>query len=309
MVQMIGCAAAMKSPDVSASPFLIVLGAAQDAGSPQAGSFDEPGWEDATKVSRASCLGIVDPRSGKRWMIEATPDFRSQLYDLHIAADGESKAEPSQPLSGVFLTHAHIGHYTGLMFLGHESMGARGVPVYAAARMTTFLSSNGPWSQLVQYGNITLTPLVPGQAVELAPDLHVTPMLVPHRQEYSEVLAFVIEGPNRSVLFLPDIDSWKKLDEWDAPIEDLLKRVDVAYVDGTFFDDGEIPDRDMSGFPHPRIRASISRFSRIAPDHRPTIRFIHLNHTNPAQYKDSAERRETLRAGFFIAHELERLEL
>jgi len=293
------------------APFLIVLGSAQDAGSPQAGAFDEPGWRDPSKRLRAACLGIVDPRSGSAWLIEATPDFRSQLDDLHTAVTDSrlgSSAAPALPIpSGIFLTHAHIGHYTGLMFLGCESMGARGTPVHTAPRMAEFLRRNGPWDQLVRLGNIELKPLEPGRAVTLASDLRVTPVLVPHRQEYSEVLAVFIEGPTRRVLFLPDVDSWEAMDAAGTPIESLLARVDVAYLDGTFFDDGEIPGRDMSAFPHPRIRRSIERFSRIPPGARPSIRFIHLNHTNPAQFPGSAARREIESAGFRVAVEGERV--
>eukprot|EP00957_Ditylum_brightwellii_P156501 11911053-Ditylum_brightwellii.AAC.1 len=57
---------------------------------------------------------------------------------------------------GIFLTHAHIGHYTGLMYLGREALGAVDVPVYAMPRMRSFLKNNGPWSQLVSLGNINI---------------------------------------------------------------------------------------------------------------------------------------------------------
>ena len=303
-----GCRAATPRPPAGASdtPFLLVLGTAQDAGIPQAGAFDHPGWTDPSRRRLIVCLGIVDPRSDRAWMIEATPDFREQLYRLREAIAPRQLPEPFP--SGVFLTHAHIGHYTGLMFLGHESMGAHAVPVYAMPRMSAFLTSNGPWSQLVAYDNIALRPLAPGTPVELADDISVTPFLVPHRQEYAEVVGFRIDGPNASALFIPDIDAW---DQWDAQgtrIEDALASVDVAYLDGTFFANGEIPGRDMFGFPHPFITHSIERFSGLPADERGKVRFIHLNHTNPAQFPGPA--RDTVhRAGMRIAEDGERLPL
>ena len=295
----VGCAA-----PVERGPSVVVLGIAQDGGAPQAGRFDDPRWDAPSRARQVACLGIVDPRSGGRWMIDATPDFRRQLTDLYRAArtlDPDAPARP--PLDGVFLTHAHIGHYTGLMFLGHESIGADRVPVYAMPLMREFLAANGPWDQLVRYQNIALRELASGEPVHLADDLSVTPFLVPHRQEYTEVVGFRIDGPTRSALYIPDIDSWEQWDDLGTRIEDMLARVDVAYLDGTFFANGEIPGRDMTGFPHPFITHSLERFADLPPSERAKVRFIHLNHTNPALDPASSARRTVERAGMRVAEE------
>ncbi len=278
---------------------LIVLGIAQDGGAPQAGRFDDPRWDDTGRSRLVACLGLFDPSSGRRWMIDATPDFRRQLLDLRRASGGADRPA----LDGVFLTHAHIGHYTGLMFLGHESMGAKAVPVWTMPKMTGFLRRNGPWDQLVRYGNIELRPLAAGVAVQLTEGLSVTPISVPHRQEYSEVVGFRIQGRRRAALFIPDIDSWEQLDAQGVRIEDLIASVDLAYLDGTFFANGEIPGRDMTGFPHPFIRHSIRRFASLPAVERAKIRFIHLNHTNPALDPDSAASREIAAAGLKVARQ------
>ena len=280
-------------------PSLIVLGIAQDGGVPQAGSFSDARWDDPTQQRLVTCLGIIDPRSGKRWMIDATPDFRTQLLALYRASRGAARPV----LDGIFLTHAHMGHYTGLMFLGHESIGAKKVPVYAMPKMNEFLRTNGPWSQLVAYENIALQPLVVGEAVRLAADLSITPLLVPHRQEFSEVVAFRIDGPSRSALFLPDIDSWREWDAQGTRLEDVLSTVDIAYIDGTFFANGEIPGRDMSGFPHPFISHTIERLANLPASERAKVRFIHLNHTNPALHETSAARAAIHAAGMRVAEE------
>ena len=288
-----------------ADPFLVVLGIAQDGGVPQAGTVEHAGWEDSARRRLVVSLAVVDPETSERWMFEATPDFPEQLHRLDTVFP-----VPSRPgLSGVFLTHAHIGHYTGLMFLGHESMGAVQVPIFVMPRMADFLTHNGPWDQLVQYENIVLRHLADGVSVRLNDRLTVTPMLVPHRQEYAEVVGFRIDGPNRSVLFIPDIDGWE---EWDAAgvrIEEQIARVDVAYLDATFFGDGEIPGRDMSGFPHPFIMDSMKRFSFLEAEERAKVRFIHLNHTNPALWPESDARRIVEEGGFRLAEEMERIDL
>ena len=255
------------------APYVLVLGIGQDGGVPQAGTKDHPGWSDPAARHLVVSLALVDPATSQRWLFEATPDFREQLHRLDAAFPVEEKPG----LAGVFLTHAHMGHYTGLMFLGHESMGAQGVPVYAMPRMQDYLRTNGPWDQLVRYENIALRPLADGVPVRLNDRLTVTPFLVPHRQEYSEVAGFRIDGPNRSVLFIPDIDAWETWEAQGTRIEALLADVDVAYLDATFYANGELPGRDMSGFPHPFIT---HRQCLSSGDSQPSIQHYPSSHAS-----------------------------
>ncbi len=295
-----GCATGHpSSPAAVEGPYLIVLGTAQDAGSPQVNSpADHPARLDPAKRRLASSVGIVDPSSGERWLVEATPDFREQAWMLSRA---EPEAQSPIQLDGIFITHAHIGHYTGLMFLGHESMGASGVPTYVAPKMAEFLSTNGPWDQLVRYENIELRALGVAAPVELGSGVTVTAFLVPHRQEYSEVVGFRIDGPNRSVVFLPDIDSWDEWADMGVDVLEIVRDVDRAYLDGTFYDNNEIPGRDMSTFPHPRITESMDRLEALPFECRERVRFLHLNHTNPAQWDGTKARKEIERRGFRVA--------
>jgi pyrroloquinoline quinone biosynthesis protein B len=287
------------------APYLVVLGIGQDGGVPQAGSKDHPGWNDPGSKRLVVSLGVVDPATSERWLFEATPDLRQQLHHL----DELHPVEATPGLQGVFLTHAHMGHYAGLMYLGHESMGARDVPVYGMPRMLEYLSNNGPWEQMVRYRNIELRELADGIPVTLNDRLTVTPFSVPHRPEYSEVVGFRIDGPTRSILFIPDIDSWEEWEELGTRIEDLIEDVDVAYLDASFFDHNEIPGRDMSEFPHPPIVHSMERFAPLPAETRARIRFIHLNHTNPALRPESEARAAIDRNGFRVAEEMERVEL
>lgn len=286
-------------------PRLIVLGVAQDGGVPQAGTKTHPAWDDPAERRLVASLALVDPATSQRWLFDATPDFREQLHRL----DTVFPVAGAPGLAGIFLTHAHIGHYTGLMHLGHESMGTRGVVVYAMPRMAEYLRTNGPWDQLVRYENIAIEPLAAGVPVHLTDRITATPFLVPHRQEYSEVVGFRIDGANRSALFIPDIDSWEEWDDEGTRIEDLIAQVDVAYLDATFYANGEIPGRDMSGFPHPFVTHSMDRFAALAPKERAKVRFIHLNHTNPAIRPDSEARRTIAENGFRVAEEMEEVGL
>lgn len=270
---------------------IVVLGIAQDGGVPHAGCTRA--CCDGGRRERVVSLGLVDEAARRWWLFDATPDFPEQWRRMQTEA-------PGCTLAGVFLTHAHIGHYTGLMHLGREVMGARGVPVYAMPRMQAFLEGNGPWDQLVALGNVQVVPLVADSAVSLTPRLRVTPFLVPHRDEYSETVGFVIEGPSRRAAFLPDIDKWER---WDRPAEALVRGVDVAYLDATFFDGSELPGRDIREIPHPLITESLARFESLTPAERARVRFIHLNHTNTALDPGSEAAERVRAAGCAIARE------
>jgi pyrroloquinoline quinone biosynthesis protein B len=269
-------AACASAPKPNTTPYTIVLGIAQDGGYPQAGC-NRPdciaAWHDPRLRQRVVSLAIVDPQSQQRWIIDATPDFPSQLRTLDEAVP---RADAAPLLDGILLTHAHIGHYLGLAQLGREVIGAHSVRVYAMPRMREFLEHNAPWDQLVQLHNIELAPLEDGLAVSLNERISITPLRVPHRDEYSETVAFLIRGPSRSILWLPDIDKWEK---WSTPLESVLSRVDVAYLDGTFYDASELPGRDLREIPHPLMTETLSRLA--ASPLLAKVRFIHLNQSNP----------------------------
>jgi pyrroloquinoline quinone biosynthesis protein B len=307
VVASLACAPASTPSPVSAEtgPFLLVLGIAQDGGYPQAGCEKEccrPAWEEPSRRRDVASVAVVDPGEGRGWMVDATPDFRGQLRALTRAGSPEGGIE----LEGILLTHAHAGHYTGLLHLGREVMGAGRVPVWAMPRLRAFLEGSGPWSQLVELGNIELRPLEKGRAVELTAGVAATPFLVPHRDEYSETIGLWIEGPRRRVLYIPDIDKWER---WDLPLEESLAEADVALLDGTFFDEGELPGRDMSEIPHPFIVETMERLSSLPRSEREKVRFTHLNHTNPALASGSAARETLESAGFRVARQGERIPL
>lgn len=280
-----------------------VLGVAQDAGYPQVGCYQAhcmPGWEDRNARITASAIAVVDSAARSKLLFEATPHISDQLYRLHkVAPDDE------YTLDGVFLTHAHIGHYAGLLFFGHEAMGAQGVPVFAMPRMNAFLSSNGPWDQLVRYGNIELQPLQNGLPVAFD-RVTVTPFRVPHRDEYSETVGYRIEGPNKTAVFIPDIDKWK---DWDTDIREVVRGADYALLDATFYADGELPGRDMSKVRHPYIAGSMRLFGTLTQEEKSRVIFIHMNHTNPALVKNSDASKAIEEGGFRIAVEGMQLEL
>jgi len=289
----LACNKSMKKNEKT--PYVVVLGVAQDAGYPQAGCNKDcckDAWEDPAKRKNVSCLALVDPISKEQWIFDATPDVKFQLQLLE-------KESGINPLSGVFITHAHMGHYTGLMHFGREVMGCNNLPVYCMERMQNFIKTNAPWDQLVKIENIKLKLLRNDSAIELNQRISVTPFLVPHRDEYSETVGYKIKANNKSLIFIPDIDKWE---QWETDITELIKKVDYAFLDATFYKNGELK-RDMSEIPHPFVEESMGLFSNLSETDKQKVHFIHCNHTNPLLQEGSNAQKEVIKKGFNFAKE------
>ena len=279
------------------NPYLVVLGTAQDAGSPQIGCTKAccAKLQKAPDLSRMiTCLGLIDPQLGHRYLFEATPHIRAQLARLHELAP----LKPGYLPDAIFLTHAHIGHYTGLMYLGKEAMDTRGIAVYALPRMRQFIANEAPWKLLVKRQNIRLRPLSEGLLISVSENIKVTPLVVPHRDEFSETAAFLIEGPNKKALFIPDIDKWER---WEKDLVAMIQGVDYALLDATFYDGSELPGRDMKQIPHPFVIESMQLLNELPNSEKAKVFFIHLNHTNPLWDRDSEAFHSVTGQGFNVA--------
>jgi len=275
---------------------IVILGTIQDAGSPQIGCNKECCrnlFENPDNSRQIVSLGLIDLPNNKTYLFEATPDIGQQMkmltkYEKHSA---------KEIVDGIFLTHAHIGHYTGLMFLGKEAMDAENTPVYVMPRMKEYLINNGPWSQLVIRKNVKLNEMENERAIQLSENIQVIPFLVPHRDEYSETVGYKIQGQNKSALFIPDIDKW---DKWEKNILEEIKKVDYAFLEATFYSGKEINNRDITQIPHPFIIESLEKFKELDKQEKNKVIFIHFNHTNPVINQNSDEAKALINQGFRI---------
>lgn len=277
-------------------PKLRVLGVAQDAGVPQAACMSPAcvaAREDPSRRELAASVAIALP-DGAVWMIDATPDIREQLdVAMTMARELGAPADPRRPIAGVLLTHAHMGHYLGLAHLGFEAAHTHGVEVIATPRMAAFLRDNAPWDQLVRLQNIALREITPGVALQLGP-VRVVPIAVPHRAEYTDTVAYRLEGPHATVLYVPDTDPWSKHGD---PLA-LFEGVDVALVDATFASMDELPGRDLDEIAHPTVASTIELLGEKAARGELRVVLIHLNHSNPLL---DPSRRGELPRGFEVA--------
>jgi pyrroloquinoline quinone biosynthesis protein B len=291
------------------TPYVVVLGTAQDGGLPHAACtcrHCDAARRDPARRRRVASIAIVVPGEGKRYLVDASPDLREQLDQLPAVGAHAEGGVDRAPVDGVLLTHAHVGHYLGLAFFGFEAVHTSNLPVWATPRMAAFLRENGPWSRLVARDEIVLREAPPGVTFELAPGVRVTPFTVPHRDEDSDTVAFRIEGPQHSVFYAPDTDTWSA---WDPIAREALARCDAALIDGTFYAPGELPGRDLAKIGHPLIETSMDLFEGPVRAGRLRVLFTHLNHSNGALEPGGPERRTIERRGFSLAEDGQRLPL
>ena len=279
-----------------------ILGTAQDGGIPQLGCHCpncSRARKDPGQARLISSLAILDFKEKQLFIVDATPDIRTQFDRACDRLYGQISVKAKTP-QGVLLTHAHIGHYTGLMFFGFESVAAHRLPVYCSSRMKEFLANNGPWSQLIKQNNISPVVLSPNDKRALTPQVSVIPFQVPHRDEYTDTLGLIISGSRRKILYIPDIQNWAA---WNRSAIEAVDDVDTALLDGTFYSPDELPGRDLSRIGHPFIKDSIELLEKVAQKGKTTIYFTHFNHSNQALDPEGDARKSILEKGFHMADE------
>ncbi len=284
--------------------YALVLGSVQDAGFPQVGCYTElcdlgRELQAAGRGRFVSSLAFVEPAAERFYLVDATPDITRQL-DLITDPAFRRRAAERRPFDGIFLTHAHIGHYAGLAVLGNEGMGIRNTPVYCTEAMAGFLATNQPWQFLVDQGRIELRPLATDRWHRIDPLLEVQLWKVPHRDEFADTVGFVFRGPDASLLFIPDINAWAR---WDRNVVEAVSSVDVALLDGSFWSMAELPGRSVEEVPHPLMTQTMDALQRVVEEGHTRVVLTHLNNSNPALVEGGPQQTEVARRGFGIARE------
>ncbi len=274
---------------------VMVLGSAQDGGLPQFGAhtaLDEAARAGTIPRRSSSCLAVVGD-DGRVLLLDAGPDLKAH-EEVLATNPALGRRTALSPVDGVIITHAHVGHYGGLLHFGREVQAAHGLPCWVTREMAHFLESEAPWRLAVEQGHLDLRAHDP--PVTFAPwaDLEISLLPVPHRHETSDTVAISVNG---SALYLPDIDSW---DDWPEA-EEVVAAHSAAFLDATFWSSDELPLRDMADIKHPLVLDTLGRFGHLASTRRLVL--THLNHTNPVCDPTSDEHARVLDAGFEIALE------
>jgi len=140
--------------------------------------------------------------------------------------------------------------------------------------------------------------------LNVAKNISIGVIPVAHRDEYSETVIHLIMNKitNSKAFFVPDIDEWQSMDWLKSD-----KNTEIAFLDATFYDDNELPGRDMSEIPHPRVTETMDLIDASGDASlKDKIRFIHINHTNPLRDKTSDAYQEMTRRGYKLAFRGER---
>jgi pyrroloquinoline quinone biosynthesis protein B len=284
--------------------YALVLGSVQDAGFPQVGCYtdrcnDGRALQASGHGRFVSSLALVEPAAERFYLVDATPDITRQL-DLIPEPAFRARAAARRPFDGIFLTHAHIGHYAGLAELGNEGMGMQRTPVYCTQAMADFLAANYPWRFLVEQGRVDLRPLALDRWHRIDPMLEVQLWKVPHRDEQSDTVGFLFRGPDATLLFIPDINAWSL---WERSLAEAVAGVDVALLDGSFWSMDELPGRTVAEVPHPLMTQTMDLLQGVADQGETRIVLTHLNNSNPALDDGGPQQRAIARRGFTIARE------
>lgn len=277
---------------------IILLGIAQDGGYPHLGceaTCCSTAWDHPEKQKMVISLAILDPDEKKWYLVEATPDISRQIHLLNRLTHNQYPYLPE----AIFISHAHIGHYSGLLQLGREVKNTKEIPVFGLPRFCEFIKSNGPWSQLVTLNNIVLQELNANQEIKLSKRISIQAIPVPHRDEFSETAAFKISCSKKKYLFIPDIDKWEK---WDQSITDVVKESDYAFLDATFYSTDELKSRNIKEVPHPTVQETMQLFKGELESIRSKIVLIHMNHTNPLLW-DKTLQKQLKRQGFRLGQQ------
>ena len=276
-----------------------VLGIAQDGGHPQPGCL------------RPCCANIIEPHypvslgirssEGTNLLIEATRNLGDQF-----TLWGQTNVDH------LLLTHAHLGHVDGLGLFGREAIAARDIELHVSDDMYHLIDRTPQWNLMVQQGVFNIRTFTAGDIVFSQGELSIEAVRIPHRAELSDMHAFIIRGPSKSLLFLTDHDTWNEtLTVHDrSSIRELLAKlnVDIALIDGTFWSEDELAGRNQATVPHPPVLQTLKMLGEKKQDD-PDIIFTHLNHTNPLYNRGSEQYAEVERLGWSVAYQGQRFTL
>ena len=256
---------------------LLVLGSGQDAGVPQI-NCECINCVAARKNPKQRRLGpsiaLINEEKRYAYLIDASPDIKQQIDILNEFTSKNGKQEPI-PLEGIFLTHAHFGHCSGLWSLGKECWDVKEMKVFCSPKMGEFLKTHHPFKHLLERKNVVLKTIEPEVKLKIK-DFNIRPIKVPHRNEYADTVGYILSF-NKMVAYIPDFDTWTK------NLVKEVKKVDIALIDGSFYQHGELPR--MAEVPHPPMEETM----HLLKDPDSEIYFTHFNHTNPVLQKDSKE--------------------
>lgn len=263
-----------------------VLGSAQDGGVPHLGcgcGRCRGAREDRNLQRSPASVKVYDEEKEVNYLFDVSPDIRFQVGDEFI--------------DGIFVSHAHLGHLTGLLYLGTEAFNADRVPVYCSEKVDRFLHENPPYRLLMDRDNVETNVFADGEVVDVM-GIEVTPFEVVNKGYVpTDTHAFTIQSDRTTLFYVTDVDRWAE------ETLDAIRAADIAIIDGCFWSAEEV--ERYQHVPHPPMEDSIADLAGFDTD----IYFTHMNHTNPVLDPDSPEREMVEENGFRVVDDGMEIEL
>jgi pyrroloquinoline quinone biosynthesis protein B len=296
---------------------IVVLGAAAGGGVPQ--------WNCGCRVctaarskhqdqsTQASIAFSVD---GEHWfLVNASPDLRQQITatpQLHP----KPPALRHSPIAGVILTNGEVDAVAGLLSMREGSP----FTVYAHPRVLAILKANSIFNVLSE-ANVRRQPVAVDQAFEPAsPDgsssgLEVLPFVVPGKAAWylegkahpagedgaGDTLGLKVseKATGKHFYFLAACA------EVDDDVRRRISGAPLIFFDGTVWRDDELiaaglgskTGRAMGHISMSGDNGAVASLEGLGIGRKI---FLHINNSNPALLRDSAERRAVERAGWEI---------
>ncbi|HYM89222.1 MAG TPA: pyrroloquinoline quinone biosynthesis protein PqqB [Nitrospiraceae bacterium] len=297
-----------------------ILGSAAGGGFPQ--------WNCACFCCRGVREGLINasPRTqesvglsaddGNWFLINASPDIRSQIESFGPLHPGKSRTTPIQ---AIFLTNGDLDHCLGLLSLRENHR----LVIYATESVRRgFTEGNVLYRTLQRFaGQVTWRTLklgveetmlcadgrpsgltVKALAVPGKPPIHLEGRVSPSDPELNVGLRFRQYTNGRVLAYLSAVGSIT------SSVFEGLADADCVMFDGTFWSSDELSAsgfleksaEDLAHWPVGGMRGSLAILSKLTAPRRV---FIHINNTNPILREDSTERKMIEAAGWSVARD------
>jgi pyrroloquinoline quinone biosynthesis protein B len=288
----------------------VVLGAAAGGGFPQWNCRCDVcclAWSGDPRVRPRTQASLAVSGDGVHWaLLNASPDLRSQIQStpkLH-PRDGARDS----PIRAVVLTGAEIDQTAGLLSLRERWP----FVLYGTAATLAAVAANPMFGALAS-DVVTRRAVVPGEVVDLLPDVEAELFLVPGKvplyledevpviDESAANVGIELRADGKRLTFVPGAAALT------PALKTRLARADVVLFDGTLFVDDEMlrsgtgtkTGRRMGHMP---ISGPGGTLEQLAGLECRRI-FIHINNTNRVLIDGSPERRQVEAAGWEIAED------
>ena len=300
-----------------------VLGSAAGGGFPQwncaCGNCSRLRAGHLHSKARSQAQVVVCPDAGKCYLLNASPDLRTQILSMPSLAPARPPRDT--PIAGVLLTSADVDSVAGLLHLREFQP----LHIYATASVRRIVLGENRIFRVLERANPPATwhdiplniwfPLGVANSSSGEPSLRcrMVPLGGAYPDYVSEdlrrslppgeaVIGLVLAQGSKQAFYAPALPG--RSDEW----KNWARSSDLCLLDGTFWDENELISAGVGSKTAREIgHVPLSGVGGLLEESNSGIRgrrvLIHINNTNPILDEESSEYREVRDAGWEIAYD------